>query len=133
MPGDAGGERRLRRGDRSLRLGRLLQTALSRDPQAAKPAGVEEVKTPSDPPVRHYDRSACFDTLERRGAEDANPLMPPVKCGTRENRNRRTCGRRVTGTKKLGSVTRRPVSFILNKPAHWRAVRMMRAGRKDGT
>jgi hypothetical protein len=55
----AGGERRPRLGVHlTLSLGRLSQTAASRDPRAAKTCAGGGGKPPSDPPLRQYDRSA---------------------------------------------------------------------------
>jgi hypothetical protein len=76
------------RGRPNLGPGRLSQTAISRHPPAAKPAGAEEVKPPSDPPVRHYDRAACFDGLRAdRDGRRANEIR---EVRDAKDRNRRT-------------------------------------------
>jgi hypothetical protein len=76
------------RGRPNLGSGRLSQTAISRHPPAAKPAGVEEVKPPSDPPVRHYDRAACFDGL--RADRDGRRASEIREVRDAKDRNRRT-------------------------------------------
>jgi hypothetical protein len=72
----------------NLGSGRLSQTAISRHPPAAKPAGVDEVKPPSDPPVRHYDRAACFDGL--RADRDGRRASEIREVRDAKDRNRRT-------------------------------------------
>jgi hypothetical protein len=76
------------RGRPNLGSGRLWQTASSRHPLGAKPAGAEEVKAPSDPPVRHYDRAACFDGL--RADRDGRRASEIREVRDAKDRNRRT-------------------------------------------
>jgi hypothetical protein len=122
VAGLAGGKRRLRRGtNRPRASGGSCKRRLADTRTRRKPAGVEEVKAPSDPPVRQYDRAACF----RRAA--SGPEMAQEATKVREVRDAGRpksprMGRRGTGIKKLGSVTRRPVSFCsLNQRSDARA------------
>jgi hypothetical protein len=54
-----------------------LANGVCRDPRAANPVRAEEVKAPSDPPVRQYDRAACFDGLRADVKTADKAGLPP--------------------------------------------------------